>query len=169
MTDADPQNYEIDTADLNVTEFELGEPAQALGFVTPFGEAPPDFSGQTLVNFDNIRALLGIGWGVEGTDSPFLSMDASGFVVDIDNPDLGARHFIKVGPRIEDITDFRLADDDRAGDERPEAVCALRRPAARDVPRLRGIPRAGERPAEQHRRPCARSPRAGRSTRLRRR
>ena len=105
-TDADPQRYEIDTADLNVTEFEFGEPAQALGFVTPFGEAPPDFAGQTLVDFDNIRALLGIGWTVEGTDSPFLSMDASGIVLDVDNPDVGLRHFIKVGPLVQDITTF---------------------------------------------------------------
>ena len=58
------------------------------------------------MNFDNIRALLGIGWGVDGTDSPFLSMGANGFVIDINNPDVGARHFIKVGPRIEDFTDF---------------------------------------------------------------
>ena len=106
ITDADPQNYEVDTLDLDVTEFELGEPAQALGFVTPFGDSPPDFSGQTLVNFDNIPALLGIGWGVDGTDSPFISMNATGFVVDTDNPDLGARHFIQVGPQTEDITDF---------------------------------------------------------------
>ena len=89
-----------------MTEFEFGEPAQALGFVTPFGEAPPDFAGQTLVDFDNIRALLGIGWTVEGTDSPFLSMDASGIVLDVDNPDVGLRHFIKVGPRVTDITTF---------------------------------------------------------------
>ena len=106
LTDADPQNYEVDTLDLDVTEFDVDEPAQALGFVTPFGEAPPDFAGRTLVNFDNIRALLGIGWGVDGTDSPFLSMGSNGFVIDINNPDIGARHFIKVGPRIEDFTDF---------------------------------------------------------------
>jgi hypothetical protein len=106
LTDADPQNYEVDTLDLDVSEFDVDEPAQALGFVTPFGEAPPDFAGRTLVNFDNIRALLGIGWGVDGTDSPFLSMGANGFVIDINNPDVGARHFIKVGPRIEDFTDF---------------------------------------------------------------
>jgi hypothetical protein len=106
LTDADPQNYEVDTLDLDVSEFELGEPAQAFGFVTPFGEAPPDFEGRTLVNFDDIQALLGIGWGVEGTDSPFISMNATEIVIDIDNPDLGARHFIQVGPLTEDITTF---------------------------------------------------------------
>ncbi len=37
-------------------------------------------------------------------------------MIDAGNPDLGARHFLKVGSRIVDITTPRLADDDRAGD-----------------------------------------------------
>ncbi len=103
-TDADPANYQVDTGDLDLADFHPGEPARVFGFVTPFGDAPPDFEGETLVNFDDIQALLGVGWGFGGTDAPFLSMGRDGFVLDAGNPELGARHFIKVGPRIEDLT-----------------------------------------------------------------
>jgi len=104
VADADPENYEVATGALDVSDFDPDDPARIFGFVTPFGAAPPDFEGRTLVNFDSIRALLGIGWGLAGTDAPFLSMGQDGFVIDTGNPDLGARHFIKVGPRIADIT-----------------------------------------------------------------
>ena len=33
-------------------------------------------------------------------------MDATGIVLDVDNPDVGLRHFIKVGPQVTDITTF---------------------------------------------------------------
>lgn len=104
LTDADPANYEVDTGDLDLADFEVGDPARAFGFMTPFDTAPPDFTGRTLVNFDDLRALLGIGWGINGATAPFLSMGSDGFVIDVGNPALGARHFIKVGPRIADIT-----------------------------------------------------------------
>ncbi len=64
-TDADPANYEIDTGDLDVADFEVGDPARAFGFVTPFGAAPPDFTGRTLVNVDGLRALLGDWLGLQ--------------------------------------------------------------------------------------------------------
>lgn len=103
-SDADPSNYEVDTDALDVSAFEADDPARIFGFVTPFGAAPPDFTGRTLVNFDELRALLGVGWGFDGTTAPFLSMGDDGFVIDTGNPDLGARHFLKVGPRTVDIT-----------------------------------------------------------------
>ncbi len=104
LTDADPANYQVDTGALDLGDFQANDPARVFGFVTPFGAAPPDFEGRTLVNFDSIRALLGISWGIDGTDAPFMSMGQDGFVIDVGNPDLGVRHFIKVGPRVQDIT-----------------------------------------------------------------
>jgi hypothetical protein len=47
---------------------------------------------------------MGIGWGEDGTTAPFLSMGDTGLVVDGDNPDLGLRHHIKIGPVLIDIT-----------------------------------------------------------------
>jgi hypothetical protein len=103
-SDADPDAYEIATGVLDVTAFTAGDPMRAFGFVAPFGAAPPDFEGRTLVSFDALRALLGVGWGLEGTTAPFLSMGADGFVLDPANAALGLRHHLKVGPWVQDIT-----------------------------------------------------------------
>jgi len=103
-TDADPENYEIATGALGMGGLAADTPARVFGFVTPFGFAPPDFVGRTVVDFSALRAVLGVGWGVNGTAAPFLSMGDAGLVVDAGNPDLGSRHHIKIGPRIIDIT-----------------------------------------------------------------
>ena len=103
-TDADPANYEVFTGQLMVSGLTPDSPARVFGFVTPFGFAPPDFVGRTVVDFSLLRAELGIGWGEAGTSAPFLSMGATGLVINAANPDLGLRHHIKIGPRIIDIT-----------------------------------------------------------------
>ncbi len=104
--DADPENYEVATGLLPLPILSLtpDSPARVFGFVTPFGLAPPDFVGRTVVDFNGLRAVMGVGWTEAGTAAPFLSMGDSGLVVDQNNPDLGERHHIKVGHRIVDIT-----------------------------------------------------------------
>ncbi len=74
--DADPENYEILTGALAVDALLTDTPARVFGFVTPFGFAPPDFVGRTLVDFSGVRAVMGVGWGLDGTAAPFLSMGA---------------------------------------------------------------------------------------------
>ena len=103
-SDADPANYEIATGALGLGLLAADTPARVFGFVTPFGFAPPDFAGRTIVDFARVRAVMGIGWGEDGTTAPFLSMGDAGLVVDGDNPDLGLRHHIKIGPVLIDIT-----------------------------------------------------------------
>jgi hypothetical protein len=103
-TDADPLNYEVATGALSVLGLDVDSPARVFGFVTPFGFAPPDFVGRTLVDVAALRAQMGVGWGANGTSAPFLSMGDTGLVVDPANADLGLRHHIKIGPRIIDIT-----------------------------------------------------------------
>ncbi|MEX0735145.1 MAG: hypothetical protein WD051_11020 [Steroidobacteraceae bacterium] len=102
--DADPANYEIETGALNVLGLTPDSPARVFGFVTPFGFAPPDFTGRTVVDVGSLRAIMGIGWGEDGTSAPFLSMGEDGLVIDNANPDLGLRHHIKIGPLVFDIT-----------------------------------------------------------------
>lgn len=103
-TDADPSDYEIATGSLTAGTLEEGSLARVFGFVTPFGAAPPDFTGRTLVGFEEVLALLTVGWGPQGTSAPFSSMNPTGLVVDASNPDLGTRHHIHIGPRLIDIT-----------------------------------------------------------------
>jgi hypothetical protein len=102
--DADPASYEIATGNLNLSQMEVGKAARAFGFVAPFGEAPPDFEGRTVVDFREVQALLVMGYGLSGASAPFLSLDASGIVIDNDNAAIGARHYIAIGPVLLDVT-----------------------------------------------------------------
>ncbi|HZF25077.1 MAG TPA: DUF4382 domain-containing protein [Steroidobacteraceae bacterium] len=108
-TNADPTNYEIVTGNLDLSRLMNDSPARVFGFVTPFGAAPPDFAGRTLVDFNDVRALLGIGWGLSGTTTPFLSIDAQAIVIDNANAGIGLRHFIAIGPRLIDIETLPVA------------------------------------------------------------
>ncbi len=104
ITQANPQDYQVDTGTLDISDFDTGEGIGVFGFVAPFESAPPDFTAKTLVDFSDLRALLGVGWGFAGTSAPFLSMGQNGFVIDPTNIDLGQRQFLEVGPRVFDIT-----------------------------------------------------------------
>jgi hypothetical protein len=102
-TDADPHNYEIATGNLNLDRMDAGSAARVFGFVTPFGAAPPDFTARTAVDFRDVPALLSLGWGLSGTATPFLTLDASGLAIDNHNTSIGARHVIAIGPAFIDI------------------------------------------------------------------
>lgn len=104
ITEADPRNYQVDTGTFDVRDFDDGDGAAAFGFVAPFGSAPPDFEATAIVDFEELRALLGIGWGFNGTDAPFMLMGRNGWVVDVTNLDLGERQRLEIGPRVFDIT-----------------------------------------------------------------
>ena len=101
---ANPADYEIATATLSLTSLVPGEAARVIGFVRPFGSAPPDFEGRTVIDHRGLPAQLGIGWGTTGTTAPFTSMSASALVLDVHNASIGARHHLLVGTRIIDLT-----------------------------------------------------------------
>jgi len=101
--DADPNNYEVATSTLPLTTLGAGEATKVLGFVKPFGTAPPDFDGRTVIDRRDLPATLTIGWGDTGTTAPFLSSNNTGLVLDIHNPSIGERHFLTVGMRKIDL------------------------------------------------------------------
>ncbi len=102
-SDADPNNYEVQTGNLSLASLSAGEAAKVIGFVAPFGSAPPDFVGATVVDPADLSATLGIGWGATGTTAPFVSMDATGLAIDVTNKSIGNRHFIQSGMQRLDI------------------------------------------------------------------
>lgn len=102
--DADPDDYEVLTGDLSLSGQAAGKPVVVYGFPRAFGTAPADFEGRTLVDFSDVRSLLGVGWSPDGTPAPFLSMDGDGLLLDNGNPDIGERHYIKQGPVLIDLT-----------------------------------------------------------------
>jgi hypothetical protein len=102
--DANPADYEVATGTLGLANVVIGEAARVVGFVLPFGTAPPDFEGRTVIDHRGLPAMLGIGWGSAGTTAPFSSMGVSGLVLDIANPSIGERHTLIVGMRHIDLT-----------------------------------------------------------------
>ena len=72
--DADPAHYEVGTGSLALLQVAPGEAAKVIGFVAPFGSAPPDFEGRTVIDRRELPDVLGIGWGEDGTTAPFLGM-----------------------------------------------------------------------------------------------
>ena len=102
--DADPASYEVVTGALDASRFTSGEPAKFIGFPTPFGLAPPDFTARTMVDFPRLPALMTMSWGTNGATVPFSSQDPTGLVLDLANPNIGRLHVISIGPRVMDLT-----------------------------------------------------------------
>ncbi len=102
-TDADPDNYEVSTGNLLLDAQAAGKPVSAWGFVNEFMGVPPDFEGRSIIDYSDVRSALGVGWGAEGTSSPFLMMDSTRLLLDNQNVDIDQRHFIKQGPVLIDL------------------------------------------------------------------
>ncbi len=102
--DADPIDYEVDTATLGLGFVEPELRVSVLGFPNEFGAAPPDFEARSVIDVAAARAKLAIGWLPDGTTAPFLSLGTAGLVPNLDNPDLGERHHLKIGDAIIDLT-----------------------------------------------------------------
>jgi hypothetical protein len=98
--DADPANYEIDAGALNLSSLSSGEPTKLIGFPTPFGMAPPDFSARTMVDFPRLPAMLSLTWIPGGTTAPFSSQNPTGLLLDTANTSIGRLHVLSVGPRV---------------------------------------------------------------------
>ncbi len=95
--DANPADYEVATSTLPLANVQTDRIVKVMGFVTPFGMAPPDFEGRTVVDHRNIPSVLGMSWDEDGTIAPFLSMGPDGLVLALDNGEIGERHHIKIG------------------------------------------------------------------------
>ena len=104
--DADPANYEVSTGDMLMASQASGRPVVVYGFPNAFGGAPPDFEGRTVIDFSDVRSVMGVGWGSEGTVAPFISMGSDGLVLDNQNMDIDQRHHVKQGPVLIDLTEL---------------------------------------------------------------
>jgi hypothetical protein len=120
---SDPTQYVLRTGNLSLTPFSVGGSLMGIGFVAPFGSAPPDFNAVTLASgsqsdIDNNDddndnsgkgAQMDIDWGSSGTTAPFKSLDAAHLDLDKSNPSIGSHHRIGMDPQDIDIT--ALASD----------------------------------------------------------
>jgi hypothetical protein len=60
--DADPLNYEVNTAELDLSNLDTDDPVKVWGFVQPFGAAPQDFNAHTIIRVADAPAFLKIHW-----------------------------------------------------------------------------------------------------------
>jgi hypothetical protein len=113
-SNSDPAKYLVSTGNLPLTGFSVDNPAQSIGFIAPFGAAPPDFIAVTLANGqsqtgpgaqgsglgedDSAQAKLEIDWGTAGATLPFKTLDAAHLDLDIANSSIGKRHTIEQEP-----------------------------------------------------------------------
>jgi hypothetical protein len=115
---SDPTQYVLGTGKLSLSPFNVGGSLLGIGFVAPFGSAPPDFNAITLANGsqgdvddnddDNDNsgkgAQMDIDWGKSGTTAPFKTLDATHLDLDVSNSSIGSHHRIQVYPQDIDIT-----------------------------------------------------------------
>ena len=112
--DSDPSKYRVSTGNLDLSGFPGGTSVLNIGFVAPFGAAPPDFNAVTLANSvisvgedhdsaEMNEAELVIDWGDAGTTVPFKMIDAMHLDLDITNANIGQRHRIEVQPTAIDL------------------------------------------------------------------
>jgi hypothetical protein len=101
--DADPTNYEVATSNVSLGSFDVGSAVAALGFVTPFGTAPPDFQSAAALGIKSADMALALKWANGGTAAPFVSVDGTGIVIDNKNTSIGDPHYIVLGVKTVDI------------------------------------------------------------------
>jgi hypothetical protein len=105
--DANPTAYVVNTGTLSQTGLGMNEPARVLGFVTPFGSAPPDFTARTLVSFAAVAATLQVRFHDHGSTTAFskLSTTSTALRLDLTNVDGDSEdHVIQIGPQRIDLT-----------------------------------------------------------------
>lgn len=82
--DADPANYEVDAGDFDTASIFEESPVRLRGFVSDFGSAPADFEAVTLTDASDVKSVLVLNFGVQGSDDA-LSVDENGLTLNLEN------------------------------------------------------------------------------------
>lgn len=104
-TNADPDNYLIDTGTLDLSAVQTGSPVKVRGFVNPFGAPSPDFTAQTIISVEDLQALLKVHWHPP-TNVAFESVSADGLTLNLENA--GRFHHVFRGWVGTDLTQLGL-------------------------------------------------------------
>ena len=82
-TDANPSSYQVSLPSV-LSGISVTDPVRVWGFVTPFGSAPPDFTGTTVADYVDANGLIAMAWASPGSTNVFMSMSStSGVVVNL--------------------------------------------------------------------------------------
>jgi hypothetical protein len=103
--DAVATSYAVDTPGLDESATPAGTLLQAVGLVTPFASAPPDFTAGAVTAGTSIPQTLVVDWGTSGAASPFSKASSAGLVIDLSNANLSSTvRYIATGPTRTDLT-----------------------------------------------------------------
>lgn len=95
--DANPASYVVDTGTTDESATASGTLLKAVGLVTPFGSAPPDFTASAVTPGASEPSTLIVEWN-GGTTSPFTTYGSSGLVVNLGNSSIGTA-ILRTGPQ----------------------------------------------------------------------
>lgn len=98
-TDAEADNYEINTASLDLANVYEGDPIQARGYTTDFGAAPEDLIASSIIDASNLRAHMTVGYGFFGAQNVIETADESSIVFSIEDA-LVRHHIARAGALI---------------------------------------------------------------------
>ena len=102
--DAVATSYAVDTPGIDESATPATTLLEAVGFVTPFGSAPPDFIASAVTAGTATPQTLVVEWN-GGAASPFSSASSAGLVVDLSNANLSSTvRYIATGPTTTDLT-----------------------------------------------------------------
>ncbi|HEY2675552.1 MAG TPA: DUF4382 domain-containing protein [Steroidobacteraceae bacterium] len=99
--DATAAAYTVNVpSSLQLPTTNAGSPVRFLGFVEPFGMAPPDFAATTLVSYANTAAQLQVLWAPPGLTAPFVApLSATNVVISQANLQSAWFQSVRVGPQ----------------------------------------------------------------------
>lgn len=108
VNDADADHYEVDSGSLSLSNLDAGDPVKVRGFVTPFAQAPEDFTAQTIVDVSNVPAHLAVGYD-EGSLNAVASLSDAGLQLDLtDAGDVHHMYRAGVATDLESLTAMPL-------------------------------------------------------------
>jgi hypothetical protein len=101
--------YVVSTGALSQAGLTVNAPIQLLGFVTPFGAAPPDFTATSFVGYGNVTEYLNVSWGWSGSETALTGLVASSTSLTLSLTNVGLLHDVRIGPEIIDLTKLSSA------------------------------------------------------------
>jgi hypothetical protein len=95
-SDADPDNYEIDTSVLSLGSLAIGEPIKVRGQVSAFGSAPEDFIAQTVLDAGDVKGHMLMHFARDGVETALAQYGDDGLLFDISDAE-GRTVIIRAG------------------------------------------------------------------------
>jgi hypothetical protein len=104
--DADPESYRIDTGTLDLSSLNVDGPVKVLGFVEPFGQAPPDFTAHSVVTVDTVPAMMKVDWHPPSGEA-FSTLSEERLVLNLEQT--GHFHHLTRGWTVTDLAELSQA------------------------------------------------------------